>query len=142
MSAQRTPSIEIYTMPGCRYCARARALLARHGLKYTETDVHDIPGVRAWLVERFGRGTVPQIVIDGEPIGGSDDLARLARLRVLDALASGRTFPIMYQERVWSPKTLMRWVLARMRGDRDARAVYHVQVWLDQAGRVVRADRQ
>lgn len=84
-------------MPGCRYCTRARALLARQGLSYTETDVHDIPGVRSWLVERFGRATVPQIVIDGEPIGGSDDLARLARLGVLDALASGRAFPIMYK---------------------------------------------
>lgn len=132
----------MYTLPGCRCCARARALLSERGLRYTETDVRDVAGGRHWLVEHMGRGTVPQIVINGQPAGGSDDLARLARLGVLDALAAGTAFPIIYEQRYWSAKTVIRWLAATLRGRRDRQAVYHVQVWLDQAGRVVQADRR
>lgn len=137
-----SPSIEIYTMPGCRYCTRARALLSERGLRYSETDLRDVPGGRSWLVQYTGRGTVPQIVINGQPIGGSDNLARLARLGILDALAAGSTFPIMYEQRYWSRNTVVRCLVARLLGRRDRRAVYRVQVWVDQAGRVVRADRR
>jgi len=79
--------VEIYTTPFCGYCARAKGLLDRKGVAYEETDVTVVPGARNEMVERAGgRRTVPQIFINGEHIGGSDDLMVLERQGKLDAL--------------------------------------------------------
>lgn len=70
--------IEIYTKDYCPYCHRAKDVLDARGLAYTEYDVtYDSDGQRQ-MVERTGGRTVPQILIDGEPIGGSDELVELA----------------------------------------------------------------
>ncbi|RMF81547.1 MAG: glutaredoxin 3, partial [Nitrospirae bacterium] len=54
---------------------------------YEEIDVSDDPELRAHMSERAGgRRTVPQIFIDGRPIGGSDDLYALEAEGKLDAL--------------------------------------------------------
>ena len=72
--------VEIYTKFGCPYCARAKALLASKGVDYEEVDIGMQAGKRQEMMGRSnGRHTVPQIVIDGRPGGGSDDLAELDR---------------------------------------------------------------
>jgi len=77
--------IELYTTQWCGYCARARALLGRKGVEFTDIDVDADSAKRAEMVARSGGGmTVPQIFIDGEHIGGSDDLAALDRSGALD----------------------------------------------------------
>ncbi len=79
--------IEIYTTPWCGYCARAKALLDRKGIAYTEIDVSTNPGARDQMIERAqGRRTVPQIFADGRYIGDSDELLALDRAGRLDAL--------------------------------------------------------
>ena len=78
--------VDIYTTMWCPYCARARALLKKKGVAYTEVDLDEQPGRRAEMIERaHGGRTVPQIFIDGEHIGGSDELAALDRQGLLDA---------------------------------------------------------
>ena len=78
--------IEMYTTGWCPYCARAKALLAKKGVAYTEISLDEEPGRRAEMIQRsHGGRTVPQIFIDGEPIGGSDDMAALDRAGKLDA---------------------------------------------------------
>ena len=70
--------IEIYTTPLCPYCARAKRLLERKGVSYTEIDVSGAAARRQEMTERAGGGhTVPQIFIDGRHVGGSDDLFEL-----------------------------------------------------------------
>ena len=69
--------VEIYTTPSCPFCVRAKRLLQARGIPYDEVDVADDPDLRADLVQRTGRRTVPQIFIDGEPIGGFEELAAL-----------------------------------------------------------------
>ena len=69
--------VEIYTTPSCSFCVRAKRLLQARGIPYDEVDVADDPDLRADLVQRTGRRTVPQIFIDGEPIGGFEELAAL-----------------------------------------------------------------
>jgi glutaredoxin 3 len=70
--------IEIYTTPFCPFCSRAKALLTRKGIAFDEIDVTMIPGARDEMVSRSGgRRTVPQIFIDGDGIGGSDELYAL-----------------------------------------------------------------
>ena len=79
--------VEIYTTPWCGYCARAKALLERKGIAYTEIDVTITPGARDRMVERsHGRRTVPQIFADGRHIGDSDELHALERGGKLDAI--------------------------------------------------------
>ena len=78
--------IEIYTTPFCGYCARAKGLLDRKGAAYEEMDVMMDEKKRAEMRERSKRTTVPQIFINGEHIGGSDELAALEQAGKLDPL--------------------------------------------------------
>jgi glutaredoxin 3 len=78
--------IEIYTTPWCGYCARAKALLESKGAAYDETDVMEDAVKRTEMRERSRRTTVPQIFINGQHIGGSDELAALEQAGRLDAL--------------------------------------------------------
>lgn len=78
--------IEIYTTPWCGYCARAKGLLDTKGAAYNEMDVMEDDAKRTEMRERSKRSTVPQIFINGQHIGGSDELADLERAGKLDAL--------------------------------------------------------
>jgi len=69
--------VEIYTTPICPYCIRAKALLDKKGVAYKEVNVMVNPGKRKEMIQRSGGHTVPQILIDGKPIGGCDDLFEL-----------------------------------------------------------------
>jgi len=73
----QSPKIEIYTTQVCGYCVLAKNLLDQKGLVYEEIDVTEDATRRSWLVETTGLRTVPQIFIDGEAIGGYDDLVIL-----------------------------------------------------------------
>ena len=66
--------IQIYTTKWCGYCTRAKALLERLGHRYEEVDLGDDPSFRSRLMDETGGFTVPQIVVDGRPIGGFDQL--------------------------------------------------------------------
>ena len=78
--------VELYTTPFCPYCTRARALLDRKGIVFTDIDITEEPGRRTEMIRRAGgRTSVPQIFIDGEHIGGSDELVSLDRAGELDA---------------------------------------------------------
>lgn len=80
------PKIEIYTQPGCPYCRRAVALLARKGTAFEEINAPHGTPEREDSIRRSGRSTVPQIFIDGQGIGGCDDLFALDTAGRLDAL--------------------------------------------------------
>lgn len=70
-------NIEIYTTQTCPYCARAKALLQKEGLSYSEIDVSTDADKASEMVERSGQRTVPQIFIDGKSIGGFTELVKL-----------------------------------------------------------------
>jgi GrxC family glutaredoxin len=76
--------IEVYSKKWCPYCHRAKALLESKGVAYKEIDVTYNSSREQEMIERSGRWTVPQIFIDGEGIGGSDDLATLNLTGELD----------------------------------------------------------
>ncbi len=71
--------VEFYSADWCPFCLRAKALLDSRGIEYEEVNVDRVPGFREKLVEMTGRMTIPQIIIDGNPVGGYDDLAALDR---------------------------------------------------------------
>ena len=81
------PKIEVFTQPWCPYCARAVALLRNKGAAFEEIDAPHGTAAREQSIRRSGgRTSVPQIFIDGRPVGGSDDLLALDRAGKLDAL--------------------------------------------------------
>jgi len=67
---------------------RTKRLLDARGIRYDEIDVAENPALRGALVERTGRRTVPQIFIDGESIGGFEELAALDASTRLASLVS------------------------------------------------------
>ena len=81
------PRVELYTTPSCPFCVRAKRLLAERRIAYTEIDVSDDDELRADIVRRTGRRTVPQIFIDGRSIGGFEELAALDAAGELVGLA-------------------------------------------------------
>ena len=83
------PSVTIYTTMFCPYCSRAKALLARKNVAFTEIDVGMDLDLRKEMEQRSGRHTVPQIFIGERHIGGCDDLYALNAEGALDPLLSG-----------------------------------------------------
>jgi glutaredoxin 3 len=78
--------VEIYSTLFCPYCARAKSLLERKGASYVNIDIIEDTSKRDEMLARSGgRTSVPQIFIDGEHIGGFDDLYALDRAGKLDA---------------------------------------------------------
>ena len=69
--------VQMYTTRWCGYCVRAKALLDGRGIPYEEISLDDDPAFRRNLFELTGGWTVPQILIDGVPIGGYTELWRL-----------------------------------------------------------------
>jgi glutaredoxin 3 len=80
--------IQLYTTEWCGYCVRAKALLEQRGLEFEEIRVDDDPNFRSALQELTGGWTVPQVVIDGRPIGGYSELWQLDRAGELAHLAA------------------------------------------------------
>jgi GrxC family glutaredoxin len=70
----------------CPYCVRAKRLLTERGIPFEEADVGADAALRADVVRRTGRRTVPQIFIDGRAIGGFDELVKLDAAGELNAL--------------------------------------------------------
>jgi glutaredoxin 3 len=80
--------IQVYTTAWCGFCERAKELLEKRDIPYEEIRVDDDPAFRAKLLDLTGRWTVPQIIIDGKPVGGYVELRELDGRGVLDELAA------------------------------------------------------
>ena len=82
--------VTLYTAAWCGFCLRAKALLDRKGVAYTEIDVESGPEARAEMIARSGgRRSVPQIFIGDRHVGGSDDLAALDAAGELERWLAG-----------------------------------------------------
>ncbi|MXQ08281.1 glutaredoxin 3 [Alphaproteobacteria bacterium GH1-50] len=79
--------IEIYTTPLCGFCHAAKRLLTQKDAAFAEIDVSRAPDKRQEMMARAnGRHTVPQIFVDGQHVGGCDDLYALERAGKLDPI--------------------------------------------------------
>ena len=89
-----TKTVEIYTKFGCPYCSRAKQLLSAKGADFIEYDITMGGPKRAEMEQRVpGARTVPQIIIGGIVVGGSDDLSAMEAAGKLDALLSDASAP-------------------------------------------------
>ena len=80
--------LTIYTTEPCGYCRTAKALLNKRSIPYEEINLAKDPEGRAELVKLTGMMTFPQVVIDGDPIGGYQELAQADRAGRLKELAA------------------------------------------------------
>ncbi|MFW1753202.1 glutaredoxin 3 [Acinetobacter wanghuae] len=79
--------VKIYSTTVCPYCVRAKQLLERKGVAYTDINLsQEDPQVRLDLMQRTNHRTVPQIFINDQFIGGFDQLYALEREGKLDEL--------------------------------------------------------
>jgi len=85
--------IKLYTTTYCGYCRAAKQLLTERKLAFEEIDCTEDQATRQRLVEETGQRTVPQIYLDGTPIGGFDDLSKLDRSGELAKIVAGAQKP-------------------------------------------------
>lgn len=79
--------VVLYTKPGCPYCIAAMGLLKKKGVAFTEIVASNDPEKKQEMIQRSGgRMTFPQIFINGQHVGGSDDIHALDRKGELDPL--------------------------------------------------------
>ena len=80
-------AVTMYASGMCPYCTGAERLLHSKGVtEITKIRVDLDPEKRSEMTARTGRRTVPQIYINGEHVGGYDDLASLDHDGKLDNL--------------------------------------------------------
>jgi glutaredoxin 3 len=79
-------NVIVYSTDPCSFCTRAKELLTRRGIGFEEINLAKDPGGRAALVAETGMLSFPQVVVDGEVLGGFQELVRAdasGRLREL-----------------------------------------------------------
>lgn len=82
-------NVEIYTWSMCPFCIRAKALLNKKGIEFTEYCIDGDEATRAKMAARAnGRRSLPQIFINDQHVGGCDDLHALESQGRLDPLLS------------------------------------------------------
>lgn len=75
-----TAEVKVYSTTFCPYCVRAKQLLERKGVAFTEINMdQEAPEVRVELTQKTNHRTVPQIFINDQFIGGFDQLYALEK---------------------------------------------------------------
>ncbi|MCW8444652.1 glutaredoxin 3 [Fluoribacter gormanii] len=81
--------IIMYSTGYCPYCVKARELLQQKHASFTDIRIDLQPELRDEMITKSGRRTVPQIFINGQHVGGCDDLYALEAQGKLDQLLRG-----------------------------------------------------
>ena len=78
--------VVMYCINTCQYCDKAEKLLKKKGVEVNKINIEGNKPKIKEMLKRTRRNTVPQIFIDGEHIGGFDELAKLDKKGKLNAL--------------------------------------------------------
>jgi glutaredoxin 3 len=66
--------VVLFSTDSCTFCGHARSLLSKRGVAFEEVNLGDRPELQEELAEVTGRTSFPQIVVDGQPLGGLNEL--------------------------------------------------------------------
>jgi len=80
--------ITVYTTEPCSFCARVKGLLKARGLDFSEVNLSKDPDGRMELARRTGMMSFPQVLVNGELLGGYAELLTAAESGRLDELAA------------------------------------------------------
>jgi glutaredoxin 3 len=78
--------ITVYSTDPCSFCARVKGLLESHGVRFTEINLSKDPQGRIELAHKTGMMTFPQVLIDGELLGGFAEVKAAAESGRLEEL--------------------------------------------------------
>ena len=78
--------ITVYTTEPCAFCARVKGLLSSRGLGFSEVNLSKDQAGRVALAEKTGMMTFPQVLIDGELLGGFHETEAAAHSGRLEEL--------------------------------------------------------
>ena len=79
----------LFSTDSCTFCVHARSLLTKRGVDFEEVNLGRHPELQAELAEVTGLTSFPQIVVDGEPLGGYNELRAADKSGTLDAWSAG-----------------------------------------------------
>jgi glutaredoxin 3 len=80
--------VTVYTTEPCSFCARVKGLLSSRGVDFSEVNLSKDPDGRIELAQRTGMMTFPQVLVDGELLGGFSELQAAADSGRLDELSA------------------------------------------------------
>ncbi len=69
----------LYCTLGCSFCVMLRRTFERAGIDFVDVDITGDRAARAWLAERTGESSVPQVFLRGRPLGGYSSVSALVR---------------------------------------------------------------
>jgi len=78
--------VTVYTTDPCSYCTRVKGLLKSRGVEFAEINLAKDPEGRVELAGRTGMMTFPQVIVDGELLGGFTEVQAAAKSGRLDEL--------------------------------------------------------
>ncbi len=81
--------VTVYTTDPCSFCARVKGLLKARGVEFAEINLSKDPDGRVELAQRTGMMTFPQVIIDGQLVGGFNEIQAADQSGRLDALLIG-----------------------------------------------------
>ncbi len=64
----------LFSTDSCTYCEHAKSLLSKRGVDFEEVNLSDSPELQFELADVTGLDSFPQIIVDGEPLGGLNEL--------------------------------------------------------------------
>jgi len=62
--------VTVYTTEPCSFCARVKGLLTSRGVEFEEVNLTKDPEGRVKLARETGMMSFPQVIVDGELVGG------------------------------------------------------------------------
>lgn len=78
--------VTVYTTEPCSFCTRVKGILQARGVEFAEVNLSKDPAGRAELVRRTGMMSFPQVLVDGELLGGFAEVLAAAEEGRLDEL--------------------------------------------------------
>ncbi|MGD1058002.1 MAG: glutaredoxin [Solirubrobacteraceae bacterium] len=78
--------VTVYTTEPCSFCVRVKGLLKSRGVEFSEINLAKNPEGRAALARETGMLSFPQVIVDGELLGGFTEVQAAAESGRLDEL--------------------------------------------------------
>jgi len=64
----------LFSTDSCTFCVHAKSLLMKRGVEFEEVNLGRHPELQAELAEVTGLTSFPQVIVDGDPLGGLNEL--------------------------------------------------------------------
>lgn len=81
--------VVLFSTDACAYCVHAKSLLTKRGVAFEEVNLSEHPELQFELSDVTGLDSFPQIIVNGEPLGGLNELRAADKNGVLDTWSAG-----------------------------------------------------